>query len=416
MILIYSFLLKLYRLAIGVTSLFSQKASLWIVGRKGWRNQVSEALKDIQSQPIWIHVSSVGEYEQGKPVLDALKLKYPNAPIVLTFFSPSGYELLKEKTQADYVFYLPLDGRNNSKIFLDLINPKAAVFIKYEFWYFYFNELYKRGIPFVLISAKLRPEQFFFQWYGKSYQKIFKLPSYYFVQDVETKRLLNQIGITKVSITGDTRIDRVAEILRENQKDKIVESHIKSDKVLILGSAWAEELDMLSNFLNQNNVSGWKFIIAPHEISETKINSFEKSLNILSLRYTLQSNDKVDEDVPVLIVDCIGKLKHFYKYGNAAFIGGGFGSSIHNILEPVVFGLPVIFGPNHHKFPEAKTLIGAGGAFVVNNQNELEVRLNDLMKSSKSLDESSKACKSFINDNLGATEKIMVELEKIFNV
>lgn len=416
MILIYSILISFYRLAIAVVSLFSDKARLWIVGRKDWQKNMSAVLSGLEKKPIWVHVSSVGEYEQGKPIIDSIQAEYPQVPIVLTFFSPSGFQLLKGKTRADFVFYLPLDSKNNASVFLDIVNPVGAIFIKYEFWYFYFNELKNRNIPFTLISAKLRPDQFFFKWYGKPYQRILKLPNYYFVQDEETRRLLNKIGVTSVSVAGDTRIDRVSEILNENEVDQIVESHIGDKKVLILGSSWQDELDMLVSFLKNNPDSDWKFIVAPHEIQSNKIDSFEQKLSVLSLRYTLQFDNRVDEDVPVLIIDCIGKLKHLYKYGTVAFIGGGFGSSIHNILEPVAFGLPVLFGPNHQKFPEAQTLLDSGGAFVVNNQKEFDMKLNEFVENQEAIEQSSKACESFINENLGATNKIMSELKGLFHV
>ncbi|MBD79380.1 MAG: 3-deoxy-D-manno-octulosonic acid transferase [Crocinitomicaceae bacterium] len=414
--LIYSLVLKVYRAGIGLASLFNPKAKRWILGRRNWRKNMRVELSQLKVRPIWIHVSSVGEFEQGIPILKELRSDSSKAVVVLTFFSPSGYEQLKDTDLADFVFYLPLDSPNNAKDFVSIVNPKAAIFIKYEFWFFYFQELASKGIPFAMISAKLRKDQLFFKWYGRGYRKILFLPSFYFVQDKETKALLQDIGISNVMISGDTRVDRVNNVL-ESQKELLVVKEFKSDKpVFIVGSAWKKELDFVSEAINLGYLDDWKIIVAPHEIKDSKIEFFRNSLSVKSVRYfqTPTSNDL--KNANVLIIDGIGILKYIYKYCDLALIGGGFIDGIHNILEPAAFGVPSIFGPNHHKFPEAEILIKRNACFVVQNKTEFSVTLNGLVKDRSKLDQASKGCSAFINENKGATQHLMKKLKEVLYV
>lgn len=414
--LIYSFVLSLYRFAITVASLFSPKAKQWIDGRKNWRKNLETKLSNLNSKPLWFHVSSVGEFEQGKPILEEFRKKFPNIPIVLTFFSPSGYELLKNTKEVDVVSYLPLDSAKNARDFIKIVNPRAAIFIKYEFWLFYFEELNKNSIPFTLISAKLRKDQLFFKWYGKGFSKVLHLPNYFFVQDLETKQLLNSIGQLNVMVTGDTRVDRVNSFLESQKELKIIEDFKCNRPILILGSAWAKELDFIRVAVNQKLLPEWKIIIAPHEINNSKIDSFRKTLNSDSVLYSENPSQSSLEKTNILIIDGIGILKYTYKYCDLALIGGGFIDGIHNILEPAAFGVPSVFGPNHHKFPEAEQLISRGGGFEVKNEKEFLVVLQQMTSEADSLKEASNKCSDFIANNKGATLEIMNKLKEVLHV
>lgn len=414
--LIYSLVLSFYRLAIGVVSFFSPKAKLWIDGRKNWRAIYKTKLSGLQTQPLWFHISSVGEFEQGKPILEEFRIKYPNIPLVLTFFSPSGFELLKNTKDADFVFYLPLDSKANAKDFIEIINPRAAIFIKYEFWLFYFEELHKKLIPFTLISAKLREDQLFFKWYGKSFSRILHLPNFFFVQDKETKKLLKNIGQHNVMVSGDTRVDRVNSVLELQKELDKIETFKDEKPILILGSAWKKELDFIRVIINSDLLHNWKIIIAPHEINKSKIESFRKTLSKTSILYSNKSSLEELKNSKILIIDGVGILKYTYKYCNLALIGGGFIDGIHNILEPAAFGVPSIFGPNHFKFPEAENLLKLGGGFEVKNESEFTKIVAVLTSNSKELNKASKACSDFITKNKGATMEIMNKLKEVLHV
>ena len=414
--LIYSFIIGLYRLAIEIASFFSPKAKLWINGRKNWQQNIQSKLNGLKSKPIWFHVSSVGEFEQGKPILEEFRKKYPRIPIVLTFFSPSGFELLKETEDADFVFYLPLDSVKNARTFLNLVKPRAAIFIKYEFWLYYFEELHKLKIPFTLISAKLRKDQFFFKWYGKSFSKILLLPNYFFVQDEETKLLLNNVGQQNVLVTGDTRVDRVNSVL-ESQKDLEIIEQFKNDQpILVVGSAWKKELEFIGTAINKNLLDNWKVIIAPHEINEHKIEDLKSTLKTNSVRYYQKPLPEDLKNSQVLIIDGVGILKYIYKYCDLALIGGGFIDGIHNILEPAAFGVPSIFGPNHYKFPEAKELIRRNGGFEIKTETAFLTQLQNLISNKDKLEAASINCSNFIAENKGATNEIMNKLKDVIYV
>lgn len=399
-----------------MASVSNSKAKKWVLGRKNWQQKVRKALSKLQTRPIWIHVSSVGEFEQGQPVLQALKSKYSNTPIVLTFFSPSGYEQLHKTSGADFVFYLPIDSASNAKRFLGEVNPQLALFIKYEFWYFYFNELNKRKIPFALISAKLRPDQFFFKWYGKAYQNVLHKPTHFFVQDIETQKLLSNIGQNQVTVCGDTRIDRILSFQEENKSFEIIERFVGQQSLLIVGSAWKTEIEFISKMLNAGGLQGWKVIVAPHEIESSRINEIEKSIDQAIVRYTdIEKSNEIDQNVDVLVLNCIGVLKHIYKYAKIAFVGGGFYDGIHNIIEPASVGAVPVFGPMHKKFPEAKQLINCKGGFEVANYSEFAAVM-DSLKKSEVQKTAAKSCKNYVNQSRGATEKVIEILNTLVNV
>ncbi len=388
----------------------NSKAESWVHGRENWHSSLERKLSLNKKPVIWIHASSTGEFEQGRTVIDGLRMTKPDHFFLLTFFSPSGFLQHKDYDKVDAVHYLPLDSRSNAKLFLNAVNPKVAVFIKYEFWYFYFESLAKREIPLFMVSAKLTKNHLFFKWYGSFYRKVLQLPSLFFVQDESTNILLKELGLNNIMVTGDTRIDRVLEVASSNSSNTIVEQFLENEKAIIIGSLWSAEEKILIEWLNSGVYSG-KIIIAPHEIDEQRIQNFTNSLKVNSVRYTHLELNSSESAGQVLIVDCIGLLKEIYKYGSWAFIGGGFSDGIHNTLEPAVFGLPMIFGPKYKKFSEAVDLIELGGAASISSFSDFKeqsIKLNDpvtLMKRSK-------ICKSYIEQNQGASVKVVHQINQ----
>lgn len=394
-----------------VVALFgNNKAENWVSGRRNWYSNLENKLASNKKPVIWIHASSTGEFEQGRTVIDGLRKAKGDYFFLLTFFSPSGFLQHKDYEEVNAVYYLPLDSKSNANEFLNVVNPKIAIFIKYEFWYFYFKGLAKREIPLFLVSAKLTKNHLFFKWYGKSYRKVLQHPSLFFVQDESTNALLKELGVDNVMVTGDTRIDRVLEVASLKVSNSIVEEFLENEKAIIVGSSWSAEEKIVIEWLNSGVYSG-KIIIAPHEINEQRIQSLVNSLQVKTIRYTHADLNNIEPEGQVLIIDCIGILKDLYKYGSWAFIGGGFSDGIHNILEPAVFGLPVIFGPKYKKFSEAVDLIELGGAFSISSFsafNEHSEKLND----PKILMKRSKVCKSYIEQNQGASLKVVKQINQ----
>jgi 3-deoxy-D-manno-octulosonic-acid transferase len=392
----YSVGVKAYGLGIKVASLRDAKAKLWLSGRKNWRSRYSELLKDLKD-PIWIHCASLGEFEQGRPLIEALRADRPQEKIVLTFFSPSGYEIRKDYDKVDAVLYLPLDSQSNAQDFIQLLQPKAAIFVKYETWLHHLNELDKNGVNRYLISAIFRSGQVFEKAMGKSFLKALKGYQKIFVQDEESANYISSLGAQDVLVSGDTRLDRVHMIRKEAEKIPALEKWKKnhSGPVLVGGSTWKEDEEIL-----EVNWSG-PLIIAPHDVSEIHINELLKLFPGAEKLSTL-SNYKTR----VLIVDSIGLLSQIYQYGDAAFIGGGFGEGIHNTLEPAVWGLPVFFGPKYDKFKEARDLKELGAAFSIDRADDwgglpLPFRWKELGQRSK----------KYVEKNQGATEIILQHLE-----
>lgn len=366
-----------------------------------------------EKQRIWFHFASLGEFEQGRPVIEKVKNDYPDYPVVITFFSPSGYELRKNYALAEHVFYLPLDTRQNAREFIDIINPKLAIFTKYEYWYHFFNELQRRSIPLIVISAIFREDQIFFRWYGGLHRSILRKTSRLFVQDAASVSLLSKIGIDHATIGGDTRFDRVAANAEHPSAFEIVSRFCGDADVLVGGSTWPEDEKLLARVVAQ--FAGWKFIIAPHEIKPEKLRSLESLLPANSyVRYSELKQDDAYELRPetrVLIIDNIGMLSSLYQYGKIAYIGGGFGVGIHNTLEAAAFGLPVIFGPNYKRFLEARMLIAEKAAFSIRNEDELLKRMNELQDRNLR-DESGSAAKKLVQNNTGATDAIFSYLNQ----
>ncbi|MBL7889120.1 MAG: 3-deoxy-D-manno-octulosonic acid transferase [Bacteroidia bacterium] len=410
--LIYNISIYLYRIAIGITSLFNKKAQLWIDGRKDIFKKLEIVFSKKQTSIIWVHCASLGEFEQGRPLIEEIKRKHPNYSILLTFFSPSGYEVRKNYQGADYIFYLPIDTPTNTDKFLDIVKPAYTFFVKYEFWFNYLNALKKRKIPTYLVSGIFRDDHHFFKPYGKWSRKQLACFNHFFVQNKHSEELLQSIGYTNTTVTGDTRFDRVSEIAKTVKRFDLIEQFCKDHPVFIAGSTWNEDEQILA----QSSIisMGYKLIIAPHEIDEKHIDSIIRQFKTGSpetqcIRYS-ELTEKNDSLATILIIDNIGMLSSLYQYGKLAYIGGGFGKGIHNILEAATFGLPVIFGPNYQKFTEAKELIEQKGAFSISSEAGLNNILN-LLHNESALKNASTIAKNYVESNTGATSKILSHIQ-----
>lgn len=405
MLWIYNTGIFFYSLSIRIASLFNTKAKLWTEGRNNIFIQLENAFKNEKSAVIWFHCASLGEFEQGRPIIEKIKDKHPQYKILITFFSPSGYEIRKNYSGADYVFYLPIDTALNAKKFLEIVQPKMAFFIKYEFWYHYLHTLKNKKIPTYLISALFRKNQIFFKPYGSLYRNILKCYDYIFVQDDDSMELLLELGLKNICVSGDTRYDRVLEIAAQAKSLEIIENFKGGKNLIVAGSSWPAEEQLIATYIERKGFTH-KFIVAPHDISENHLLQLERLFSKYKhIRYSKADNEKISE-FDILIIDNIGLLSSIYKYADIAFIGGAFGSGLHNILEAVVYGCPVIFGPKYYRFPEAVELLNAGGACSVRNVDEL---INDLnfLSSPDNKEFLYKTCKEFVSSRKGATEKIL---------
>lgn len=402
MVWIYNIGIFLYAFLLKFVALFNHKAKLFIVGRKNIFKVIS-AQVDANDQAIWFHFASLGEFEQGRPVLEQLKAKHPLQKIVLTFFSPSGYEVRKNYALADGVFYLPMDTAANAKKFISIVNPKMAIFTKYEFWHHYFNELHQKQIPLYLISGIFRPNQIFFKWYGSFNRNMLKCVSHFFVQNEESVQCLKSIGIRQVSLSGDTRFDRVYENALSPKKLVAIEKFCNDLPTFIAGSTWLDDEKLLSTF--PEKYPTWKLIIAPHEIGSTHLTEIEKLFPTAVKFSNLQSSISNFQS-QILIIDNIGMLSSLYQYAKVAYIGGGFGAGIHNTLEAAAFGLPVIFGPKYDKFQEAKDLILIGAARSICTAPELFGAFEHF----KANKEAASNAKNYVKEKKGATAMILKAL------
>lgn len=403
--ILYDLFLFGYRILIGVASLFNEKARLFVVGRKDWKRKLAK-LKEDGGDNIWIHCASLGEFEQGRPLIEAISESHPEFRIVLTFFSPSGYEIRKNYDKAALVSYLPLDSRSNARDFLELLNPKMAVFVKYEFWRHYISGLKQRSIPLYLVSAIFRKEQPFFRkdLFGRWYRGILDDFSRLFVQDQDSIELLQEFGIKNCTISGDTRFDRVVAIAKSSQPIALVDKFTSGQRVVVAGSTWKPDEELLARFINDNH--DVKFIIAPHEVSEANINRLEQLLKKPAIRFSMANENQVSS-YQVLIIDSVGMLSSIYKYGQIAYIGGGFGVGIHNTLEAATFGLPVIFGPNYARFREAKDMVNLNAAFSVSDYGSLDNVMQKLLNNAPLLLKSSETAKNYVQEKAGATRIII---------
>jgi len=398
--LIYNFGIYFYKLAIFIASGFNGKAFLL---RKGQREAFAILKEKVtpNAQYVWFHAASLGEFEQGRPVIEQLKKEKPETKILLTFFSPSGYEIRKNYTGADIITYLPLDTPFAARKFVKLVKPSKAIFVKYEFWPNYLLALQAASIPVYNISAIFRPEQVFFKWYGKWYRDLLNTFNHIFVQDAASAALLVKNGIENITIAGDTRFDRVSDLAKQAQSIPLVEALVKdAPKVIVAGSTWPKDEELLVRYLKEHK--DVKLILVPHEIHEAHISGIVKLLGADYLRYTLANETNI-QSVNCLVVDTIGLLSSIYRYANVAYIGGGFGVGIHNTLEAAVWNAPVVFGTNFQKFREARELISVGGAYSIDDYETLETQLNQLFINN----EAGKAAGDYVKNNTGATELIV---------
>jgi len=405
MLFLYNLVISIAGFFLKIVALFSPKIKLFVAGRKNVFSILQEKIKP-SDKTIWFHSASLGEYEQGLPVIEKIKEKYPDHKIIVTFFSPSGYEVRKNNTVADVTVYLPLDTRSNAKKFLKLVHPELAFFIKYEFWLNYLKELETSKTPTYLISGIFRDNQMFFKWYGGFYRKALKAFSYFFVQNESSKEKIEAIGFHNVIVSGDTRFDRVNAILERDNTLDFIENFKNNSPTIVIGSSWPKDEALLAEYINQapDHV---KFIIAPHNIKADQIGNLKSQIT----KSTVLFSEKKDLDLSgynVFIIDTVGLLTKIYSYGTIAYVGGGFGNpGIHNILEPATFGIPIVIGPNCSNFAEAVQLVALKGCIVISNSNELKENLDRLLNDHLFFKEKSNICRSYIQDNTGATNTIM---------
>lgn len=406
-VILYNIFLSLYYAGISIYSLFNVKAKKWIDGRRGWEAKLKTIIKE--GEPIiWVHCSSLGEYEQGKPLMQALRGKYPNHKILLTFFSPSGYEAYGKQQIADFVMYLPYDTQHNARKFIKIVGPSLVIFIKYEFWHHYLYTLKQSNIPVLLVSAIFRKEQSFFKKNGSFFRKMLRCFTYIFVQDDQSQKLLSTIGIEKkVMMAGDTRYDRVATIANNITPIPEVEGFKAGYHILIAGSTWASDEVVLQQCL-QHLPEDWKMIIAPHEVNAQHIDSIMRLFGEEILLFSEVSAEHISIKNKVLVIDNIGMLSRLYSYGDIALVGGGFDrGGVHNVLEPAVFGLPVIMGPVYEKYIEATDLVNRKYAFPVHDATECVSVLHQMMSDDASRILLKQDIKAYMQQKIGATDKVM---------
>ncbi|MCD8202024.1 MAG: 3-deoxy-D-manno-octulosonic acid transferase [Prevotella sp.] len=399
----YQIFICLYTVGVFIVSLFKEKA------RKMWRGE-REAFKilkqkvDPAARYLWFHASSLGEFEQGRPIMECLKKEHPEYKILLTFFSPSGYEVRKNYEGADIICYLPLDTYFWARKFLNMVNIEMAFFIKYEFWWNYLRLLHRRDIPVYSVSSIFRPKQIFFRWYGHEYRKVLRCFTRFFVQNEVSRQLLASLGIVNVDITGDTRFDRVIQIKNQAKKLPVVEAFKQDGNVFIAGSSWLPDEEIFIRYFNEHKE--WKLIIAPHLIGNDRIQQILSLLQCDALRYTEATEENV-KDVRCLIINCFGLLSSIYGYGDVTYIGGGFGVGIHNVLEAAVWGVPVIFGPNNQRFQEARDLLASGGGHQIDSYEDFERLMNNYCADDNLRKADGKKSADYVNSKAGATNRIL---------
>lgn len=406
---LYNLGIHAYTAAIKVAANFNKKARLLNHGRKNTWSQL-EKIDRKGKKLIWFHAASLGEFEQGRPLIEMIKEHEPKTQILLTFFSPSGYEIRKNYKEADYIVYLPADTPYNAKRFIDRVKPDIAIFIKYEFWYNLLYQLHKQTIPTYIISAIFREDQPFFKSWGTLHREMLGFFDHLFVQDQESQKRLAQIGIHQVTLTGDTRFDRVQQIATTAKDIERVAIFCNNKSTIVCGSTWPQDEVLLFEYIN-NNGSNHKWVVAPHEIHESHIQSILARCEVPAARFSDVHADL--SKARVLIIDCIGLLSSIYRYGQIAYIGGGFGVGIHNTLEAAVYGMPIIFGPKYQKFNEAIELVREGAAFSVKNQQELNDLFNTFNSSPTAIQQGGQQAERYVKSQLGATELIYTNIKNI---
>ncbi len=411
MLYLYNIIVQIAEFLLKIIAFFSPKIKLFVDGRQSVWADLSNKIKT-SDKTIWFHAASLGEYEQGLPVIEKIKEKFPNHKIVLTFFSPSGYEVRKNNAVADCTVYLPLDTKKKAKNFLKAVHPEMVFFIKYEYWPNYLHQLRLQHIPTYLISGVFRKTQVFFCWYGGFYRKALKSFDYFFVQNESSKKLLQTISLENVMVSGDTRFDRVSDILLKDNQLDFIEQFKDNCLTVVIGSSWEKDENLIVNYIN-NCTKKVKFIIAPHNIKQDQINKLQNSIDKKTILFS-NKNDKNLANYDVFIIDTIGILTKIYSYADIAYVGGGFGNpGVHNILEPATFGVPIVIGSNFSHFAEATTLVDLGGCKSVANQKELNAVFDYLIENEEIRVINGQICNNFVQTSKGATMIILNHLRKI---
>ena len=408
MLFLYNLIVQIASFLLKIVAVFSPKIKLFVEGRKSVF-EILESKINATDKTIWFHAASLGEYEQGLPVIERIKEKFPSHKIVLTFFSPSGYEVRKNNLVADVTVYLPLDTKKNALQFLSFVRPEMVFFIKYEYWPNYLTELRKLGIPTYLISGIFRKNQLFFKWYGGFYRTALNTFTYFFVQNESSKKLLLELGKTNVAVSGDTRFDRVASILEKDNSLDFIETFKNDTLTIVAGSSWPKDENLLVDYINQTSEK-IKFIIAPHNIKEEQIQELKNSISKKVVLFSEKSTKNL-ADFDVFIIDTIGILTKIYSYADIAYVGGGFGNpGVHNILEPATFGVPIVIGPNFSHFAEATALVNREGCISISNKKELMDAFSNLIANDNIRHEKGHICNTFVQMNKGATDIIMKKI------
>jgi 3-deoxy-D-manno-octulosonic-acid transferase len=405
---LYNLGILIFSAAAKLISPFNSKASLWVKGRKKWADKIAESINP-GDKVIWMHCASLGEFEQGRPLIEAIKKEMPWYKILLTFFSPSGYEIRRNYDQADCICYLPADTPDNASRFINLVKPELVIFVKYEFWNNYISALYDNKIPLYLISGIFRKRQHFFRWYGTFFSDMLRKFEKIFVQDQVSFDLLSEIGIKQVYPAGDTRFDRVVQIARIARDIPQIEQFRGDEKLFLAGSSWRPDEEIIAEYINQFPTL-MKWVFAPHEIDKPNIERLERLIKVKCVRFS--EYNEASADARVLIIDNIGMLSSAYRYAHIAEIGGGFGKGIHNILEPACWGIPIIFGPNHKKFKEAVDLLKEGGAKSFVTFNDFKNILDLWLLDEKFCIDSGNIASEYVKKNAGATQFIIKEIFK----
>jgi 3-deoxy-D-manno-octulosonic-acid transferase len=428
-ILFYSIVLGLYQAGVRLISPWNPKARLWLRGRKDIFRKIATAGLEKEAQVVWMHCASLGEFEQGRPLLEKIRAEFPATRIVLTFFSPSGYEIKKDYRGADYIFYLPADSRKNARRFIESIHPSLVLWIKYDYWFYYLDELNKQNIPALLVSAVFRPDQAFFKWYGRLHRYMLACFNHIFVQTTESSELLKTIRYSSnVSVSGDTRFDRVIAIADHFESIPLIEKFCEKKQVVVAGSTWEEDEEQLDHYANTH--PDIRFILAPHEIDEDHLKEME-GLFRKSVRFSVwekqSTTERAESDinvaprrvdhqqaiVNVLIIDNIGMLSRLYRYATISYVGGGFGDDgVHNVLEAAVYGKPVVMGPVIDKYVEALELVDTGGAVVIDSALEAEAAFNRLFANLEEYKLRSEASRNYVYAKKGATAKVMAFIQE----
>ena len=410
---LYNIAIYLVGFLLKIIALFNKKIALFDNGRKNTFEKLASQISK-NDKVVWFHCASLGEFEQGRPIIEAFKTHSPNYKILVTFFSPSGYEIRKDYAFADVVTYLPLDTKANAKKFIEIVNPQLAVFVKYEFWPNILKELKSKNIETILVSGIFRKDQPFFKWYGSWMKKSLQTFNHFFVQNDKSQKLLKSIDFENSTICGDTRFDRVYEITKQDNQIDLIENFINKKLTLVSGSTWKKDDELLLDYINNHANENEKFIIAPHIINQNDILNLQNNITKKTFLFSDTTTEN-PQDAQVLIIDSIGMLTKIYSYASIAYVGGGFGVGIHNILEPATFGIPILIGPNYQKFNEATALIDLGACKVIHTSGEFKTEIKALFNNDSERINKGKIASEYIVNNTGATRQIMSYINKIID-